>query len=169
MGFFKIGNFISSYFNSIKMSSKNQNVRIKKNAIVKKKENASPASSSIASINLSKFADQLSLIALKEKKSKDHIYLYPEGFSKEDLSGEKGKKFRNSIRNKMKTFSNNILLYAKMNRIEDLEKEIASFLPFYKEKFRINDLSIASISSSQDESKIGNFSLMLSIIKECKK
>lgn len=129
------------------------------------KENASPA---IAKFNLSQFADQLSAIELREKKDKETIYKYPEGFSKEMISSEKGKKFRNSLRNRMKTICNNILLFAKMNRMEDLHKEIASFDALYLANYRINDYSLKSFSSSGDSSKLGLMELSLSIIREIK-
>lgn len=122
----------------------------------------------IVAINLSQFADQLSGISLKEKKDKETIYKYPEGFSKEMISSEKGKKFRNSLRNRMKTICNNILLFAKMNRMEDLQKEIASFDALYIANYRINDYSLKSFSSSGDESKLSMMNLSLSIIKEIK-
>lgn len=130
---------------------------------------SSPANPSIIKMNLDKFADQLGKMELKEKKDKETIYLYPEGMTKEMISGEKGKKFRNSLRNRLKTISNNILLFAKMKRMEDLDKEINSFLAFYKDHYRLNDLSLKSISQSADEGKNASLSLFLSIVKECKK
>lgn len=138
-----------------------------------KKKNASPDAKKIESanlneINLSKFADQLSAISLKEKKERETIYLYPEGFSKEIISSEKGKKYRNGLRNIAKRFCNNILLFAKMNRMDDLKKEIAEFDLFYKEKYRIQDYSSASISQSNNPEKEIGFNLMMQIIKEMK-
>lgn len=123
---------------------------------------------SAISINLEKYADQLSGINLKEKKDKESLYLYPDGFLKSDISSEKGKKYRNGLRNKLKKFSNNILIFAKIKDAEKLQKEIADFMIFYKEKFRINDLSLSSISHSKDSAKEKDFSLFLQIVKECK-
>lgn len=153
----------------------NQNQIASKNAKKEIKKNANPsdakksdASKEIIKINLSKFADQLGKIELKEKRDKETIYIYPEGFSKEMISSEKGKKFRNSLRNRMKTICNNILLYAKMNRMEDLQKSISEFDALYSANYRIRDYSIKSLSSSGDESKLSLMILALSIIKEMK-
>lgn len=125
--------------------------------------------SEIVAINLSQFADQLSSMEIKEKKIRETIYIYPESISKSDINGEKGKKFRNGIRNQKKRFCNNILIFAKTNRLDDLKKEIDLFDAFYKGFFRINDYSLASISQSNDPLKERDLNLMIQIIKECKK
>lgn len=131
-------------------------------------KNALSPNPSIIKINLGQFKDQLGKIELKEKRDKETIYIYPEGFSKEMISSEKGKKFRNSLRNRMKTICNNILLYAKMNRMEDLQKSIAEFDALYSANYRIKDYSIKSLSSSGDESKLSLMILSLQIIKGSK-
>lgn len=149
------------------MKKINQNSAKSSSAIVNPiaKKDESP---NLSKINLSKFADQLEKMELKEKKDKETIYIYPEGMSKSDISGEKGKKFRNGLRNKMKFHSNNILLFAKKNRLDDLKSAIESFRKFYKENYRINDLSIKSISHSANEEKNIFLSLFLEIVKESK-
>lgn len=129
------------------------------------KENASPA---IIKFNLDQFKDQLGSIELKEKRDKETIYIYPEGMTKEMISSEKGKKFRNSLRNRMKTICNNILLFAKMDRMEDLQKSIAEFDALYAKNYRMQDYSLKSISSSGDESKLSMISLSLKIILSIK-
>lgn len=139
---------------------------------MKKNQNASAksiASPAIIKINLDQFKDQLGKIEIKEKKERESLYNYPEGFSKEMISSEKGKKFRSSLRNQLKRICNNILLYAKMNRMEDLNAEIDLFASFYKKNYRLNDYSLKSLSYSQNEEKSSNFDLMMQIIKEIKK
>lgn len=122
----------------------------------------------IVKFNLDKFADQLGKIDLKEKKERDTIYLYPAEFSKEMISGEKGKKFRNHLRNQLKRHSNNCLLFAKMKRMDDLKEEIKKFDAFYLQFYRINDYSIGSISQSNDDAKNASYSLFLDILKSLK-
>ena len=133
------------------------------NASNAKKENAN--SSKLISANLDKFADQLSAVQLKEKKDRESFYLYPSDFSKSDISSEKGKKWRNHKRSKIAKFANNILIFAKIKDEEKLKNEIAQFLQFYKEFYKLNDLSFASLSHSKDEGKEKNLSLALQIIK----
>lgn len=140
---------------------------MKKNAIASK-DASKKEIANLNEINLSKFADQLSGISLKEKKERETIYIYPDGFSKEIISSEKGKKFRNGLRNQMRRFANNILLFAKMNRLDDLRKEIAEFDLFYAKYYRMQDYSASSISQSNNPEKEMGFSLMMEIIKEIK-
>lgn len=134
---------------------------MKKNANVSEKKN-----DQIVKINLDKFKDQLSGIELKEKKIRETIYVYPEGFDKEKINSDAGKKFRNSLRNSMKRFCNNILIFAKSDQLEKLQSEIESFKSFYKKNYRINDYSLGSISSSNDPIKERDLNLMIQIIKE---
>jgi hypothetical protein len=129
--------------------------------IVAPKENVN-----LSKINLDAFAEKLDSFEGKEKKSKkESIYKYPIDFPKTDVNSEKGKNWRNNKRNTMKRFINNILLYAKMKRIEDLTKEIESFKSFYTEFYCLNDYSSSSISNSNKEKEGKELELMLSIIK----
>lgn len=143
------------------------NLNASKNASAK--ENASPASAKINSFNLESLASQLDAIQLKEKKEKETIYVYPQGMTKDEISGEKGKKFRNHLRRKLESFSNNILFFAKGKKMEDLQKEIDLFMTHYKTFYRRNDLSIDSLSQSRNESKSHLLSLSLQIIKGMQK
>lgn len=127
--------------------------------IEEKKEN-------LTIVNLSKFAKELENVQLKQKRERETIYVYPESFSKSDVNSEKGKKFRNGIRSKMKRFANNIFYFAKIQEEDNLKKEIGMFKEFYKSNFRLNDFSLNSISQSKDAGKEKDFSLMLNIIKE---
>lgn len=145
----------------MKKNSSNANAIVKPIAKEEKKETIK--------INLDKFAKELEGMQLKEKRTRETIYVYPESFTKSDINSEKGKKYRNSIRNNLKRFSNNICIYAKMKDAEKLGNEVKGFEGFYKEKFRLNDFSLSSISQSKDELKEKDFSLMLEIIKEVKK
>lgn len=145
---------------------------MKKNAIDSSKNAiANPAKENqkeLIKFNLDQFADQLSGMQLKEKKDRETIYLYPEGFSKSDIGSEKGKKYRNSLRNQIKRFSNNILIFAKIKDEEKLKIEIAKFDEFYQKNYRNCDYSLGSISQSKDASKEKDFDLFLQIIKSCK-
>lgn len=127
------------------------------------------AKNEIVKINLDQFKDQLSSIQLKEKKERSTIYLYPEGKGKEWINSPDGKKWRNNKRNSIQRFANNILIFAKSNQLEKLQEEIKKFDAFYKEFYRLNDYSFASISNSNDAKKEGDIDLMMKIIKEIKK
>lgn len=150
------------FFNNYKlnfMSKKNVNANVKSN-VETIKENK------LTEINLAQFSDRLQNVELKVKKEKQSIYVYPESFTKEIINSDTGKKFRNKQRNTLQRFCDNILIYAKGNRIEELQKEIASFETFYKTFYRVNDYSIASLSNS--EKKEQSLLLMIAIINEIK-
>lgn len=120
----------------------------------------------VSTLNLGKFAEQLAKVELKEKIKKSTLYIYPDGYSESDINSEKGKKFRNKLRNEIKRLCNNILLFAKMNRIDDFKKEVEKFNLFYKTNYQLNDYSLASITNTKDEAKENDLKLMLSIIKD---
>lgn len=122
----------------------------------------------IVKINLQKFAKELENVNLKEKKVRETIYNYPEGFTKQKINSDEGKKFRNSLRNQLKRICNNILVYAKTNQQDKLVAEIKLFSAFYKKNYQRNDFSITSLSSSKDESKEKDLTLMINIVKEFK-
>lgn len=126
-------------------------------------------SKKVETINLSKFADKLAKVELKEKLKKQTLYIYPDGFKPEDVNSDKGKRFRNSLRTAIKRFSNNISLYAspKFNDIEKLKKEVKAFKEFYKLHYVVNDLSLNSLTHTKDES--GSLQLLLDIVKEVSK
>lgn len=142
---------------------------------MKKNQNASASTivnaekKEIVKMNLDKFSAQLEGMQLKEKKIRETLYIYPEDFRKEDIGSDKGKKFRNSLRNAMKRHCNNILSFTKQKNEEKLQDELKSFNAFYKKNYRLNDFSLASISNSSDPSKERDLSLMMEIIKELKK
>lgn len=126
----------------------------------------SPAKRELTKINLNKFADALAKVEVKEKRAKETIYKYPDTFSKSDINAEKGKKFRNSLRNKLKRFSNNIFVYTKQQDIEAIKKEVALFNAFYAEHYILNDFSFASLSNTKAEGKEKGFKTLLDIVKE---
>lgn len=144
------------------MQNKTNKTATKANAA--KKE--SKAVAQVTTLNLSKFADKLKNVELKEKLKKETIYIYPENFTQKMISETEGKQHRNKIRNQMKRFVNNIQMFAKYNRVEDLQKEIVSFDEFYKKNFRITDYSFASISNTKNEAKEADLKLMLEIVNE---
>lgn len=124
---------------------------------------------SVEKVNLSKYAERLQKVEVKEIKKKQTLYNYPDGFSESDINNEKGKKFRNSLRTAMKRFANNITLAAKQNDAEKLQKEIAEFKIFYKKNYRVNDFSLSSITNTKDEGKEYLLSLAIDIVKELNK
>ena len=111
-------------------------------------------------LNLQKFAEQLKNVKISETKVKDKIYIYPETVKTE----KEQKQFRSKMRNIVRRFTNNILVFAQTKQDEKLKNEIASFTKFYKENYRVNDFAISSISSAKDE-KTKDIILMLEIIK----
>lgn len=131
--------------------------------VIETKESVNVENERLTSINLSKYSEQLQNVDLKVKKEKDALYNYPSDFSKEDINGEKGKRFRQSCRNKIKTFSNNIFFYTKSENVEALKSEITKFNDYYKLHYSLNDYSVNSLSRSKEDKHI---ELMLNIIKD---
>jgi hypothetical protein len=123
------------------------------------------STSKVAKVNLSKYAEQLSKITVKEKNKREHLYIYPEGFTEQMINSEVGKKHRNKMRNILKRFTNNIFVFAKSNQIDKLQTEVNLFKSFYKENYRIQDFSLNSITNAKDEKK-ENIQLMLNIVKD---
>lgn len=123
----------------------------------------------LAKFNFDKFADKLANVNLKEKTKRETIYIYPEDMTEADINTDKGKRFRNKLRNEMQRFCNNIFVYAKTKNAESLQSEIEKFKVFYKKNYRINDFSLSSISNTKNEAKEANLKIMLEIIKESMK
>lgn len=146
------------------MKKTNASATAKKTTATKK----SNVIAKVTKINLSKFTDALKNVEVSEKRTKETIYVYPEGMTENEKSGEKGKKFRNKLRNQMKRFANNIFVHAKTNSPVELQKEIDLFDAFYKINYRTNDYSFASISNTKNEGKEKDLKLMLEIINEVK-
>jgi len=137
-----------------------------KKSTTPKKENKS---TNVEKVNLSKYADRLKDVSISEKKKKDRKYKYPEGYTEIDINSEKGKKFRNSLRNQIKRFANNIFVYTKQNDAKKLKEEISLFNAFYKLNYLLNDYSVSSITQTKNESKEKDISFMLEIIKDLQK
>lgn len=143
---------------------------IGKTATAKNAKNAKNAKAKvekIGTLNLSKYAEKLAKVEIKEKVKKSHLYLYPENFTEAQINSVEGKKFRNKQRNILQRFVNNILLFAKMNRIEDLKKEIENFDSFYKATYRLNDYTIHSITNKAEE-KQADIKIAFEIISDVK-
>lgn len=115
---------------------------------------------------LDKFADKLNNKKIVEKTKKDTIYIYPENLSASDINSEKGKTFRNSLRNKLKRLSNNIFVFAKTKQEEKLISEVKMFNSFYKENYIKNDFTLSSISQSKNGEKTEDMQLMLNIVQD---
>lgn len=149
---------------AIKKAAKKSATNIpKKNIITKESKQGEKL---IAKLNLSAFSKQLQDFKGTEKIKKDTIYIYPESMNELQKSGEDGKKFRNGLRNAIIRFANNVTVYAKMNRSNDLITEVKRFEVFYKANYRLNDFSPASISQSKNDAKQKYIALFLSIAKE---
>lgn len=142
---------------NIVTTSKNEDVKVKNNEIVK--------------INLSKFTKQLeSKILEKKSNERTTLYKYPIEFTKADVNNKKiGGKFRANKRNRLSTFVNNILLFTKHNRLEDLLAEIKLFDTFYKEFYLVNDYSLTSLTNvNEEKEKFADLKLALTIIQDVK-
>lgn len=139
-----------------------------KKTVNAKVNNTKKSTSKVVDLNLSKFANQLKDVQLKEKKDKETLYIYPDGFSKTDINSEKGKKFRNSLRTKIQKFANNIFVFTKTEQQDKLIEEIKLFDVFYKANYKTNDYTVKSVSSSNNELKNADFNQMFDIIKHVK-
>lgn len=145
--------------NSNKIAKANKNV-------IETKESVNVEQNRLTSINLSQFADKLANVELKVKKEKEHLYIYPDGWTKEKINSEEGKQLRNKLRNRLKSICNNIFFYTKSENVELLKAEIQKFDEFYKANYRINDYSANSLTNSKDQ--LQNVELTLNIIKSVK-
>lgn len=150
---------------------------MKKNANVSKVETKkSKKSNEVVKLNVQSIADRLNKIEIKDKKVKNTIYIYPEGWTQDKINSTEGKKFRNKQRNKIKFFCNQIFLFSKQllvnSKNEDAKKSlsntIADFKKYYKENYRLNDFSIESISQAKED-KTNDIKLMLEILKSNEK
>lgn len=127
-----------------------------------KNVNAKKESSKLTTINLSKFANLKVSEVVKTQKST--LYNYPENWNALQINAGEGKSFRTKKRNKLMQFANNICVFAKHNRLNDLIEEIKKFDIFYKEIFKLNDYSINSLTHTKEE-KNAFYCDMLEIIK----
>lgn len=145
---------------------KNANASTSKAATVKTKSTIDKKKVEVINLQstLNKFADKVKDMKINEKTKKDTIYLYPENLTANEINSEKGKTFRNSLRNKLKRFENNIFVFTKTQNTESLQKEVKLFNDFYKTNYQRNDFTLASLSQSKNESKTGDLQLMLNII-----
>lgn len=83
------------------------------------------------------------------------------------------KKINKSVRTKVRkirnSHSNNIILFAKEKRLNELKKEIANFINFYKFAYTLNDFSLVSISrNNRDMETKERLTLMLIIVNQFK-
>lgn len=124
-------------------------------------------------LNSKEIKNKLSKSKVKEVSNniKSDMFKYPiewDKLSKEDKS-KKSKSFRTSARKKRNQFSNNVILFAKSKRIDELKKEIKNFNIFYKKTYSLNDYSLLSFcrKNSDDDTK-ENLNLFLSIVKQLK-
>lgn len=149
---------------------------MKKNQTETKVSKSKKDSKEVVKLNVQSIADRLNKIEVKDKKVKNTIYIYPEGWTQDKINSIEGKKFRNRLRNKIKFFCNQIFVSSKQLLVnaknEDAKKSlsntIADFKKFYKENYRLNDFSIESISQAKDE-KTNEIKLMLEILKSNEK
>lgn len=133
-----------------------------KKVVAEKKEKLSKA-------NISKFADRIKKFGVSESTVKNNqkslLYNYPENFTSLQINGEQGKKFRRDVRNKVRSFADQITLAEKMQNKEKKISEIKNFNIFYKEIFKINDYSIQSLTHIKGEIA-DYYQLMLDIVKD---
>lgn len=134
----------------------------------------SATTNKIVNVNLDSFAKRLSTITGSNTKTKDSIYNYPNDFTSIDISSKKGKSFRVKRRNQFEQIVNAFLHLQKQKELKtisanifaDSTKEIVSlFADTYKEYYRVNDYSFASVSQSNNE---GKKTEILSFLSFCK-
>lgn len=134
----------------------------------------SQTANKIVNVNLDSFAKRLSTITGSNTKTKDSIYVYPDDFTSIDISSKKGKSFRDKRRKQFEQIVNAFLHLQKQKELKtisaqifaDSAKEIVSlFADTYKEYYRANDYSFASVSQSNNE---GKKTEILSFLSFCK-
>jgi len=128
-----------------------------KNSETKKLEN----------VNVSKIEENVKADK-KEKSAKvERTNVY--AFDYKNLSTDDLKKKRQNARNKLSSFTKNIINYSDFQKDnEKLGEEIKNFTSFYKEIYLLNDFSVKSVRNKVDEKEKRDLERMFQIIQENK-
>lgn len=86
-----------------------------------------------------------------------------------DLHPKQRKSFRMKARRTRNTFAKNIISLAKKKDQKELQAEVKNFMIFYKENYKVNDLTVTSLSAkNNDDDTEVLLNEALSIIKKMK-
>lgn len=131
----------------------------------------------IVSINLDSVRKQLSNIVGTSVNTKDSIYVYPNNLTAIDISGKKGKSFRVKMRKNFEDIVNAFTIVKKQKETKAIsEKDFTEnckqlkdlFVKIYKENYRVNDFSLASVTQSNNEGKKAEILNFLNFCKASK-
>lgn len=120
----------------------------------------------LAKLNLDKFTSKVANFEGKIKNVKSTIYIYPDTISEIQKQGNIGRAFRRTLRKKMEIFVNNVCLYYKHKRTNDLISEVKEFQKFYKDNYRLNDYKVASVSESNNPAILKEIQNFLDIVSD---
>lgn len=141
----------------------------KKNQIAQTNVTSAIKTGNTNNVNLEKFKQFLENKNFDSVQSieRESIYKYPDYITPDLRSEKAGKTFRKQTRDRLKKHVNNIELFFKKNRIDDLNTEVAEFKAFYAERFLKNDYSINSITNlNPEKSFYKELVLFLNFVKE---
>jgi len=85
-------------------------------------------------------------VNIKEKKTKEGLYIYPENVILAGINSDTGKSFRGKLRNRLENLCNAVLSAYKSKDAEKLTASIKKFIDNYKENYSKNDFSFESFS-----------------------
>lgn len=119
--------------------------------------------------NLDKFLNKLENKKLDSKKeTQGKRELYKKSLKDFEKDSEY-KSYKRKMRNKLKSFCNNVQFHFLKKDSNSLEKEIKLFQSFYKENYILNDYSEESLRfNNADEDTKDNIKDMLTILKALK-
>lgn len=118
----------------------------------------------VNSNDIAKRLESLQLTEKSEKGNKDAMYKFQLDKSKR-LDSDSQKKLRTKIRKELNTLMFNIVFNTKKKNEDRVKQCIKEFLQFYKSTYIVNDFSLKSLYSGNEESKVFEYTLALDIVK----
>lgn len=138
---------------SVQGTETNQNQKIS-NPKKEKKVKSEKTEINLNSVKINLSKGKNSLLDKVSVSSKREIYK-----GTETMNQEEKKKFRGTIRRKLRSFTNQIL--GKDRSEKERTESVKNFLSFYKENWKIQDFKIENFSQSKDEIDLKDYKNLL--------
>ncbi len=140
----------------------NKNKVSPKAETVKKVEN-------LNEINLSELSARASEIVANNPKGvkgkKITLYIYPEDIAK-GVNDAIGKNWRNNRRREIKSLRQSIAFAVAGNKIEEVKQIVSEFRKVYATYYTMQDLSLGSVTSSNDAKERSEIQYLLDVVKK---
>lgn len=153
--------FLFNNQKQIKMKNSSKNTVKNVSAIVSPIETKKEG---LKRINFEKFANALDSFEIKEKSSKEHLYIYTDDVIQKGINSDAGKSFRGRMRNKLENLCNAVLIAYKQKNEENLNSAIEKFKSNYLEFYTVNDYSFSSFARTDKNKFI--IESAIAIVKE---